>query len=163
MFVNNFETCRRPLRKNKKPWTSYLGAKKRNLMLANAVESYLNDLEEREFDVPFVALLRALGFLDNHHLHSPFEFGKDFIAKGKYGERLSQFTFQTKGGDIEMSDWYGCRGQIDLLRANSLAHPAFDRSVPRQAGFRARALPLLAAEVSGAGGSLSRARIEKLP
>ena len=34
-------------------------------MLANVVESYLNSLEEREFDAPFMALLRALGFREN--------------------------------------------------------------------------------------------------
>ena len=53
-------------------------------MLANVVESYLDSLEEREFDAPFMALLRALGFWDIHLLHGPFEFGKDLIAKGNH-------------------------------------------------------------------------------
>jgi hypothetical protein len=104
-------------------------------MLANVVESYLDSLEEREFDAPFMALLRALGFWDIHLLHGPFEFGKDFIAKGEHEGSVAQFAFQTKAGDINLSDWNHCRGQIDLLRTNSLAHPAFDLKLPRQAVF----------------------------
>jgi len=104
-------------------------------MLANVVGSYLDSLEEREFDIPFMALLRALGFSDIHLLHGPFEFGKDFIARGNYEGHLSQFAFQTKAGDIGLSDWNACRGQIDNLRTNSLAHPNFDRQLPRQAVF----------------------------
>jgi hypothetical protein len=104
-------------------------------MLANVVEGYLDGLEEREFDAPFMALLRALGFWDIHLLHGPFEFGKDFIAKGKHEGEPSQFAFQTKAGDIGLSNWNSCRGQIDLLRTNALAHPDFDRSLPRQAVF----------------------------
>jgi hypothetical protein len=104
-------------------------------MLANVVESYLDSLEEREFDTPFMALLRALGFWDIHLLHGPFEFGKDFIAKAGDEGRVVQFAFQTKAGDIGLSDWHDCRGQIDLLRTNSLAHPDFDTALPRQAVF----------------------------
>jgi len=104
-------------------------------MLANVVGSYLDSLEEREFDTPFMALLRAQGFWDIHLLHGPFEFGKDFIAKANYEGTPSQFAFQTKAGDINLSDWSACRGQIDNLRTNSLAHPNFDRQLPRQAVF----------------------------
>jgi hypothetical protein len=68
-------------------------------------------------------------------LHGAFEFGKDFIAKGTHDGALCQFAFQTKAGDLGLSDWNGCRGQIDMLRTNSLAHPGFDRALPRQAVF----------------------------
>jgi hypothetical protein len=104
-------------------------------MLADVVESYLDSLEEREFDVPFMALLRALGFRDIHLLHGPFEFGKDFIAKGECEGRVVQLAFQTKAGDIALSDWNDCRGQIDMLRTDSSAHPDFDQTLPRQAVF----------------------------
>lgn len=104
-------------------------------MLANVVGSYLDSLEEREFDAPFIALLRALGFRDIHLLHGAFEFGKDFIAKGTHNGELCQFAFQTKAGDIGLSAWHGCRGQIDMLRTDSLAHPGFDQALPRQAVF----------------------------
>jgi len=104
-------------------------------MIGDVTGSYLDSLEEREFDAPFMALLRALGFSDIHLLHGPFEFGKDFIAKGNHEEVHTQFAFQTKAGNLGLSEWNGCRGQIDLLRTNSLAHPAFDRGLPRRVVF----------------------------
>ncbi len=104
-------------------------------MIADVIGSYLDSLEEREFDAPFMALLRGLGFTDIHFLHGPFEFGKDFIAKGNHQGKLCQFAFQTKADDLNLTDWNACRGQIDLLRTNSLAHPAFDRQLPRKAVF----------------------------
>jgi hypothetical protein len=104
-------------------------------MITDVIGSYLDTLEEREFDTPFIALLRGLSFTDIHFLHGSFEFGKDFIAKGNHEGKLCQFAFQTKAGDLNLSDWNACRGQIDLLRTNSLAHPAFDRQLPRKAVF----------------------------
>jgi hypothetical protein len=55
-------------------------------MLASVVAGYLDSVEEREFDVPFMALLRAMGFSDVHFLHGAQEFGKDFIAKREIDE-----------------------------------------------------------------------------
>lgn len=104
-------------------------------MIADIVGSYLDSLEEREFDAPFMALLRALGFWDIHFLHGSFEFGKDFIAKGLHRGASAQFAFQTKAGDLGLTAWTGSRGQIDMLRTNCLAHPAFDRQLPRRAVF----------------------------
>lgn len=104
-------------------------------MLADAIGSYIDTLTEREFDAPFIALLRFLGFDDIHFLHDSFEFGKDFIAKRTEAGGRKQYAFQTKGGDIGISLWNGCRGQIDLLRTNMLAHPSFDASLPREARF----------------------------
>ena len=52
-------------------------------MLANVVGSYLDSLEEREFDAPFMALLRPQGFWDIHLLHGPFQIFKDFIGKSE--------------------------------------------------------------------------------
>jgi hypothetical protein len=104
-------------------------------MLADVIGSYLDSLEEREFDAPFMALLRSLGFRDIHFLHGSFEFGKDFIAKGNDQGVQAQFVFQTKAGNLSLTDWNGCRGQIDMLRTNSLAHPAFDSRMPRKAVF----------------------------
>src|SRR5438046_3044129 len=104
-------------------------------MIADVAGSYLDTLEEREFDGPFMALLRSLGFRDIHFLHGSFEFGKDFIAKRDDQGAPAQFSFQTKAGNLGLSDWNACQGQIDMLRINSLAHPAFDRRLPRKAVF----------------------------
>ena len=102
-------------------------------MLTDAIASYVNSLDEREFDAPFLALLRLQGFTDIHFLHGSFEFGKDFIAKGiEDGEQI-QYLFQSKAGDINLSTWSDLRGQIDMLRTDSLAHPNFDKNLPRKA------------------------------
>lgn len=104
-------------------------------MIADVVGSYLDSLEEREFDGPFMALLRSLAFRDIHFIHGSFEFGKDFIAKRDDEAGSAQFSFQTKAGNLGLADWGACRVQIDMLRTNSLAHPAFDRRLPRKAVF----------------------------
>ena len=104
-------------------------------MLDDVIGSYLDELSEREFDAPFMALLRALDFTDIHFLHGSFEFGKDFIAKQVDNGESCQYAFQTKAGDIDGAAWSGCRGQIDMLRTDSLAHPNFDKDLPRRAVF----------------------------
>jgi hypothetical protein len=104
-------------------------------MIADVIGNYLDNIEEREFDAPFIALLRASGFRDIHFLHGAFEFGKDFIARREEDGVLYQYAFQTKAGDIGLGEWNKDRGQIDLLRTNSLAHPDFDRTMPRRAVF----------------------------
>ena len=104
-------------------------------MLNDVVEHYLDSLEEREFDAPFIALLRALGYFDIHFLHGAFEFGKDFIAKARVDGSEMQFAFQTKAGDINRPTWDAARGQIDMLRTDAIAHPSFDTTLPRKAVF----------------------------
>jgi hypothetical protein len=102
-------------------------------LLTDAIASYVNTLDEREFDAPFLALLRLQGFTDIHFLHGSFEFGKDFLAKGIDEGKQTQFLFQSKAGDIDLSTWSKLRGQIDMLRTDSLAHPNFDKNLPRKA------------------------------
>ncbi len=104
-------------------------------MLSDVVGHYLDSLEEREFDAPFIALLRALGYWDIHFLHGSFEFGKDFIAKAEVDGVATQFAFQTKAGDINLRAWNECRGQIDMLRTDATAHPSFEEALPRKAVF----------------------------
>jgi hypothetical protein len=102
-------------------------------LLTDAIASYVNSLEEREFDAPFMALLRLQSFTQIHFLHGSFEFGKDFIAKGIEEGKETQYLFQSKAGDINLSTWSDLRGQIDMLRTDSLAHPNFDKNLPRKA------------------------------
>jgi hypothetical protein len=104
-------------------------------MIESVIANYLDSVEEREFDEPFMALLRANGFTDIHFLHGAFEFGKDFIAKGMDGDTYCQFCFQTKAGNIGISDWGNARRQIDEMRTNRIAHAAFDRGLPVRAVF----------------------------
>jgi hypothetical protein len=102
-------------------------------LLTDVIGSYLDSLTEREFDAPFMALLRLHGFTDIHLLHGAFEFGKDFIGKRVEDGQQYQYAFQSKAGDIKLADWGGCRAQLDMLRTNSVAHSNFDKSLPRRA------------------------------
>src|SRR5208283_4143587 len=104
-------------------------------MLDDVIGNYIDSLTEREFDAPFEALLRLHGFVDVHFLHGPFEFGKDFIAKRTEDGVPRQYAFQTKAGNIGLTEWTQCQGQIDMLLRNSLAHPNFDKQMPRFARF----------------------------
>ena len=101
-------------------------------MLADVLGSFLDAAEEREFDAPLMELLRARGFFDIHFVHGPFEFGKDVIAKLDGAGGNEQWAFQSKAGDINQGDWNRLRGQLESLRTNPIAHPSFDREVPRR-------------------------------
>lgn len=101
-------------------------------MLDDAVADFLDRVTEREFDAPFVALLRAHGYSKIHVLHGQFEFGKDVIAQG--GKPKLQYAFQTKAGDISLPKWTSeVRGQVEIMRTNDLAHPDYDTGLPREA------------------------------
>src|SRR5712664_3622786 len=104
-------------------------------MLADVIGNYVDSLTEREFDEPFIVLLRLHEFTDIHFLHGSFEFGKDFIAKRVEEGIKYQYAFQTKAGDVGISEWNQCRGQIDMLRTDALAHPNFDKNLIRRARF----------------------------
>lgn len=114
-------------------------------MLRDVVAGFLDTVTEREFDAPLIALLDAKGFADVHFLHGAFEFGKDFIAKGPKplngdtgtGDSASwvrhQFAIQSKAGNLGQPEWRAVRPQLDEARLDDLAHPAFDRDLPRAA------------------------------
>lgn len=102
-------------------------------MLDDAIAGFLAAVTEREFDEPLLALLRANGFDDIHYLHGSYEFGKDVIAKADRDGVRTQFVFQSKAGDLNLSGWTSIAGQLDLLRNDRHAHPNFDAALPRQA------------------------------
>lgn len=112
-------------------------------MLRDVIGVFLDTATEREFDGPLMALLAAKGFSDIHFLHGAFEFGKDFIAKGRksiYSDvgqgspaewALHQFAIQSKAGDLNLSAWQAVRQQLDSARLTTLSHPSFDASLTR--------------------------------
>jgi len=102
-------------------------------LLESVTAAYLEGLTEREFDVPFMTLLRHGGFYDIHLLHGQYEFGKDFIAKRNDDGEQCQYAFQTKAGDLTARGWAEIRPQVDELRVSALGHPDFDESLPRKA------------------------------
>jgi hypothetical protein len=103
-------------------------------MLANVLGAYLDNIKEREFDLPLATLLHALGFHDVHFTHGAVEFGKDFIAKSNDEEGITlQYSFQSKAGDISQSDWRNdIMGQMLESLLVGLSHPDFDKSAPHQ-------------------------------
>lgn len=101
-------------------------------MLRNVLESYIDTFIEREFDTPFLSLLLLEGFFDIHFIHGNYEFGKDFIAKNNEDGNIVQYIFQSKAGDISLSEWRELRYQIDEMRTNLLAHPNFNKDLARK-------------------------------
>ncbi len=102
-------------------------------MLVAVVEHFLDRVTERGFDAPFIALLLKLGFTEIHYLHGQYEFGKDFIGQLAEPAQRFQFVFQSKAGDLNLGDWSKGVPQLELLRANTLAHPGFNPVLPRRA------------------------------
>ncbi|WP_339181100.1 hypothetical protein [Oceanobacillus sp. FSL W7-1293] len=101
-------------------------------MLRNVLVDYIETLTERQFDIPLLCILLKNGFYDIHFTHGSFEFGKDFIAKKREGDKVVQYFFQSKGGNIGLPDWGQIRWQIDEARINPLSHPSFDDTLDRK-------------------------------
>lgn len=101
-------------------------------LLRNVLASYIDTLKERDFDIPLQCILLKNGFFDIHFLHGAFEFGKDFVAKKADGEKIIQYVFQSKGGNIGLSDWGQIRWQIEEAWINPLAHPSFNVELDRK-------------------------------
>jgi hypothetical protein len=100
-------------------------------MLKSVIGDYLDTVTERGLDLPFLALLRAMGYYDVHYTHGQAEFGKDFIAKKSEDRTEAQFSFQLKAGDIGQSLWRNeIMGQMLESVLSGLSHPSFDRSLP---------------------------------
>jgi hypothetical protein len=102
------------------------------MFLADAVAGYIETLNERDFDAPFIALLHSQGFTNVHLTHGPLEFGKDFIARRTEEGIDTQYVFQSKAGKISLSEWREVRGQIDSMRYGKVVHPDFAPDLRRR-------------------------------
>ncbi|MHA2328835.1 MAG: hypothetical protein ACXACR_09985, partial [Candidatus Hodarchaeales archaeon] len=105
-------------------------------MLRNVVEDYLISIKETQLFLPFYQLLELKGFYDIHLVHSTTEFGKDFIAKKQIEGTETQFSFQLKAGDINLSK-FRKEVQPQFLEActNQLSHPNFSKTINYQVIF----------------------------
>jgi len=103
-----------------------------NILLRNVLVNYISTLTEREFDIPLLCILFKNGFYDIHFTHGSFEFGKDFIAKKNVEGKVVQYAFQSKGGNVGVSEWGNIRWQIEEGRINPLSHPSFDTTIHRE-------------------------------
>lgn len=102
------------------------------MFLADAVAAYVDSLSEREFDGPFMALLRLRGYRDVHLTHGPAEAGKDFIARKTVDGVETQFCFQSKAGNMGVTGWREVQRQVHAMRTGRVVHPSFDPDLPRR-------------------------------
>ncbi len=103
-------------------------------MLRIVVEQYLASItNEREFDAPFMSLLRAQRFYDVRFTHGRNELGRDFIAKRQETDGVVQYSFQLKSENITVSNWRELSLQIFEALSTDLPHPDFDASLPHRA------------------------------
>lgn len=103
-------------------------------MLRNVLGAYLDGINERQLDLPLMALLAAMGFTDIHYTHGHVEFGKDVIAKRVEDGATIQYSFQSKAGNISYAEWRnGIQGQILESVLIPLSHPNFATELPHQA------------------------------
>ncbi len=100
-------------------------------MLDDAVAAFLDSVSERAFDEPFMAMLRAEGYEEVRLVHGQVEFGKDVIAQ-RDGE---QWVFQSKAGNLNLTEFRPVRDQLYDLRMSDLSAPGFNADLPRRAVF----------------------------
>lgn len=105
-------------------------------MLRNVIEDYLSSIKELQLFLPFRQLLEAGNYYDIHLVHGATEFSKDFIAKKNINGVETQFFFQLKVGDVNLSR-FRTEIQPQLLEActNSLSHPNFERQLEEEVVF----------------------------
>ncbi len=114
-------------------------------MLREITENYLDhlskpaagnkNLRERAFEVPFRALLYAMGYecQDTHTDHGMLEFGKDIIALRRGEDPPTKvYCFQMKVGDISKNDWNDMERQLKELLIIPVEHPNAPPDLPRE-------------------------------
>ncbi len=105
-------------------------------MLKNVIENYLISIKEVQFFAPFKVLLETMGFYDIHLLHGSTEFGRDFIAKKQDDDATTQYSFQVKVGNINLSKFTNeVKQQLLEIITNKCSHPNFDRNLKQEIVF----------------------------
>lgn len=90
-------------------------------MIANLVENWLTNVNEKGYQVPFCQVLTARRFRVLHiSAHGPGEAGKDIIARDG---RNRVWAFQLKGGDITLSGWRAIREEVEELACLPVVYP----------------------------------------
>lgn len=99
-------------------------------MIERAIENWLTNTNERNYQTPFCQALMVRGHTVIYKSrHRPMEQGKDIITT----DGLGQFhAYQLKTGDIDLTIWRKIRGEIEELIQLPIVHP----SVPKDAGHR---------------------------
>ena len=99
-------------------------------MIERAIENWLTNTNERNYQTPFCQALMAQGQTVLYRsLHRPMEQGKDLITRDESG---GYHAYQLKTGNINLRVWGDIKREIDDLIELSIVHP----SVPRDAAYR---------------------------
>ena len=95
-------------------------------MIERAIENWLINTNERNYQVPFCQVLLSKGhkiiYISSHR---PMEQGKDIITLDKDGECCG---YQLKTGDIDLKKWREILGEIRELMELPVVHPSVDKS-----------------------------------
>jgi hypothetical protein len=95
-------------------------------VIERAIESWLTKTNERNYQAAFCQVLLHQGHRVLHSSsHGPMEQGKDIITIGPDG---NYHAFQTKTGDIGLSDWRGIAGEIQELVELPIDYPGVDKA-----------------------------------
>lgn len=95
-------------------------------MLERAIEYWLTNANERDYQIPFCQVLQHKG----HKIlyispHRSTELGKDIVTIAPDGTCCA---YQLKGGDINIAKWRAIQEQIRELMEYTFNHPSVDQS-----------------------------------
>lgn len=100
-------------------------------MIERAIENWLTRTNERNYQAAFCQVLMHQGHRVLYSSsHGPMEQGKDIITIGPDGEC---HAYQTKTGDIGLSEWRNIAGEIQELVELPVNYPGVDKSRPHAA------------------------------
>ena len=100
-------------------------------MIEKAIENWLTNTNERNFQIPYCAVLAKRGHtvLDVSS-NRPMEQGKDITTLDATGMPCA---YQLKGGDIDLTAWRKIRPEIEELMQLPIVHPAVDKTLGHKA------------------------------
>lgn len=97
-----------------------------NGVIERAIENWLTKTNERNYQAAFCQVLMHQGHRVLHSSsHGPMEQGKDVITIGPDGEC---HAYQTKTGNIGLTEWRGIAGEIQELIELPVDYPGVDKS-----------------------------------
>ena len=95
-------------------------------MIERAIENWLTNTNERNYQTPFCQVLMHKGqrvlYLSSHR---PMEQGKDIITQDVNGDYNA---YQLKTGDIDLRKWRDIRGEIEELIQLPIVHPCVNKN-----------------------------------
>lgn len=95
-------------------------------MIERAIENWLTKTNERNYQAAFCQVLMHQGHRVLYSSsHGPMEQGKDIITVGPDGE---YHAYQTKTGDVGLSEWRSIEGEIHELTELPINYPGVDKS-----------------------------------